>query len=76
MCLHGPTMMHPKFFNGLKCESKLKKMEKQGVGACSLAHIPLRGRRAYWSFGMGLGKLTSINYSHGPTQNQHKVVSA
>ncbi len=25
---------------------------------------------------MGLGRVTSINYSHGPTQNQHKVVGA
>jgi hypothetical protein len=28
------------------------------------------GRGAYWSFGMGLGRVTSINYSHRPTQNQ------
>jgi hypothetical protein len=35
-----------------------------------------RGRGACWSFGMGLWRMTSINYSHGPTQNQHKVVSA
>jgi hypothetical protein len=28
------------------------------------------GRGACWSSGMGLEKVTSINYSHGPAQNQ------
>ncbi len=27
------------------------------------------GRGACWSFKMGLGRVTSINYSHGPAQN-------
>jgi hypothetical protein len=69
-------MTHPKLPNGLKCESKLKTVEKQGVEARSLARSTLRGRRACWSFGMGLRRVTNINYSHGPAQNQHKVVNA
>jgi len=66
----------PKLLNGLKCESKLKTTEEQRVGAHSLAHNTLKGRAACWRSGMGLGRVTSINYSHGPTQNQHKVLSA
>jgi hypothetical protein len=62
--------------NGLKCESKLKTVKKQGVEAHSMAHNTLKGRGVCWSSGMGLGRVTSINYSHGPAQNQHKVVSA
>jgi hypothetical protein len=65
-----------KLLNGLKCESKLKTTKKQRVKARSLASIILRGKEAYWSSGMGLGKVTSINYSHGSAQNQYKVVSA
>jgi hypothetical protein len=42
-----------------------------------LGHIPWlialwRGRRACWSSGMGVGRVTSINYSHEHAQNQHK----
>ncbi len=66
----------PKLLNGLKCESKLKATKKQGVGPCSLACNILKGRGACWNSGMGLGRMTSINYSHGPAQNQHKVVNA
>jgi hypothetical protein len=35
-----------------------------------------RGRGACWSSKMRLGIVISINYSHGPPQNQHKVVTA
>ncbi len=66
----------PKLLNGLKLESKLKTSEKQGVGAHSLACNTLKGRGACWSSEMGLRRVTSINYSHGLAQNQHKVVSA
>ncbi len=34
----------------------------------SLQHFGGRGAR--WSFEMGLGRMTSINYSHKPAQNQ------
>jgi hypothetical protein len=71
-------MTHPQRYpqGNIKCESKLKTVEKQGVGARSLARSTLRGKRACWSSRMGLGRVTSINYSHGPAQNQHKVVNA
>jgi hypothetical protein len=42
-----------------KCESEMKTAEEQGVGAHSLARSTLRGRRACWSSGMGLGRMTS-----------------
>jgi hypothetical protein len=48
----------------------VKTMKEQGVEARSLAYNTLKSRGACWSFGMGLGWLTSINYSHGPTQHQ------
>jgi len=32
-----------RLLNGLKCESRLKTTEKQGIGACSLACSTLRG---------------------------------
>jgi len=66
----------PKLINGLKCESKLKTKEEQGVEARSLLATLWGGKRACWSFGMGLGRVTSIDYSHEPAQNQYKVVSA
>jgi hypothetical protein len=72
----NPMWRTPKLFNGFKCESKLKIVEKQRIGAHSLACNTLRGRRACWSSEMGLGRVTSINYSHEPAQNQHKVVNA
>jgi len=41
-------MTHPQCYpqGNIKCESKLKTVEKQGVGAHSLAHSTLRGKRA------------------------------
>jgi len=49
----------PKFLVRLKCESKVKTSEESGVGACSLACSIFGGRGACWSFGMGLGRVTS-----------------
>jgi hypothetical protein len=65
-----------KFLDGLKCESKLKTVEKQGIKARSLAYSTLRGKGACWNSEMGLGRVISINYLHELAQNQHKVVSA
>ncbi len=42
----------------------------------SLAHNTLRGRRACWSSGMGLGRIDKLIHSHGPAHNPHKMVSA
>ncbi len=44
-------------------------MEEQGVGDTLLGLQHFGGRRACWSSWMGLGRVTSINYSHGPAQN-------
>jgi hypothetical protein len=49
----------PKLFDKLKRESEVKTTEEQRVGACSLAHSILKGRRACWSSRMGLGRMTS-----------------
>jgi len=45
-------------------------MEEQGIRAHSLACSTLKIEGRVWSFKMGLGRVTSINYSRGPTQNQ------
>ncbi len=42
-----------------KCESEVKIVEKQGVGAHSLVRRILKGIRACWSSGMGIGRITS-----------------
>ncbi len=60
----------PKLLNVLQCESKLKTAKKQRVVAHSLACTLWGGRGVCWNFKMELGRVTSINYSHGPAQNQ------
>ncbi len=51
----------------------MKTAEEEGVGARSLARNTLgvegRPRALEW----GLGRETSINYSHGPTQTEQQV---
>jgi hypothetical protein len=49
----------PKFLDRVKCESRVKPMEKSRVGASSVARSTLRGKGACWSFRMGLGRMTS-----------------
>jgi hypothetical protein len=48
-------------------------MEKQGVGALSLARstsgVEGRAGAPRW----GLGRVTNINYSHGPAQTKQQV---
>jgi hypothetical protein len=63
----------PKLLNGLKCESKLETTEEQRAGACSLAHSTLGGKRACWNSRMGIGRVTIINYSHGPAKIAHHI---
>jgi len=36
-------------------------VEEGGVEACSLAHSTLKGRRACWSSGMGLGRVDKLH---------------
>jgi hypothetical protein len=56
-----PLLTHSQLFEGLKSESKYKIAEGGGVGARSLAHNILRGRRACWSSGMGLGRVDKLH---------------
>jgi hypothetical protein len=59
-----------KLLDRLKCESEVKQWKVKESGAHSLIHITLRGRGVCWSSGMRLGRMTSINYSHRPAQDQ------
>jgi hypothetical protein len=43
---HSQSRVATQLLNGLKCESKLKTLEKQRVGAHCLARSTLKGRRA------------------------------
>ncbi len=54
-------LMHSQLLKGLKCEPKQKATEKGGVGARSLAHNTLRGRRACWTSGMGLRRVDKLH---------------
>ncbi len=60
----------PNLFYRLKCESKMKTVEEQGVGARSLAPNTLGIEGRVGAPKWGLGKATSINYSHEPTQTK------
>jgi hypothetical protein len=53
-------LTHSQLLEGPKCESKEKTTEKQIIGAYSLVRSTLRGRRACWSFGMGLGRIDKL----------------
>ncbi len=71
-------MTHSQLLEGFKCESKQKTMEEGRVGARSLAHNTLKGRRACQSSGMGLGrvdKLHSLRRAYTkPTQGGQCIV--
>jgi hypothetical protein len=56
----------PNFLYRLKCESKVKTTEEQGVGARSLARNTFGVKGHVGVSRWGLGRVTSINYSHGP----------
>jgi hypothetical protein len=51
----------PKLFDKLKCESKVKTTEEQGIGDTLLGsqHLGVKGRAG--ALGWGLRKVTSIN---------------
>jgi hypothetical protein len=48
-------------------------MEEQGVGAHSLARNTLGVEGHVGALGWRLGRVTSINYSHGPAQTKQQV---
>jgi hypothetical protein len=54
-------MTHSQLLARFKSESKYKIAEGRGVGARSLAHNTLRGRRACWSSGMGLRRVDKLH---------------
>jgi hypothetical protein len=54
----------------LKCESKVEIAEEWKVGACSLVRSTSGVEGHVGALKWGLERVTSINYSHGPTQNQ------
>jgi hypothetical protein len=45
-------------------------MKEQGIGAYSLARSTLGVEGHARALGWGLGRTTSINYSHGPAQTK------
>jgi len=71
---------HSQLLEGLKSESKYKTVEGGGVGAHTLAHNTLKGGRACWSSGMGLGKVDkfhSLTWAcTQPTQGGYYIVVA
>ncbi len=72
--------MHSQLLEGLKSESKYKTTEWGGVGARSLAHNTLRGRRACWSSEMGLGRVDKLHSltraCTQPTQGGQYIIGA
>jgi hypothetical protein len=71
---------HSQLLEGLKNESKYKTMEGGRVGARSLAHNTLKGRRACWSSGMRLGRVDKLHSltraCTQPTQGGYYIVVA
>jgi hypothetical protein len=51
----------------------MKTMEDQGIGARSLACNTLRVKGHVGAPGWGLGRMTTINYSHGLAQTKQQV---
>jgi hypothetical protein len=66
----------PNLLYRLKYESKVKTMKEQGVGAHSFIRNTLEVEGCAKAPRWGLGRVTSINYSHGPAQPNNKLVSA
>jgi hypothetical protein len=56
----GLSLTHSQLLEGLKSEFKYKTAKGEKVGAHSLAHNTLRGRRACWSSGMGLERVDKL----------------
>ncbi len=63
----------PNLLYGLKCESKVKITEKWKVGARSLARNTLGVKGCTGVPRWRVGRVTSINHSHGPAQTEQQV---
>jgi hypothetical protein len=60
----------PKLFNGLNYEPKGENSGRRRNWGAFLGSPHFGGRKACWSFGMGLGRLTSNLITHN---NLHKL---
>ncbi len=58
------VLTHPKLLDGLNCESKGEDNGRRKSWGALPGSQHFRGRRACWSFGMGLGILTSTSLTH------------
>ncbi len=56
--------MHPKLLDGLNCESKGEDNGRKKSLDALFDSQHFGGRRACWSFEMGLGRLTSNSITH------------
>jgi hypothetical protein len=59
---HQPRpLTHSQLLEGFKCESKYNTIEEGRIGARSLTHNTLRGKRARSSSAMGLGRVDKLH---------------
>jgi hypothetical protein len=54
----------PKFLDGLTASPKVKIVEGEGVGACSMARNASKVEGCAWAPGWGLGRLTRNSITH------------
>jgi hypothetical protein len=70
-------LTHPKLFDGFNYEFKSGNNGKKRSWGALLGSQHFRGRGAYWSFEMGLGRLTSTSLIHMDLHKpNNKLVSA
>jgi len=70
---HGTeTDTPPKLLAGLNCESRGEDNGRKSWGVLPSSQH-LGGLRVCQNCGMGLGRLTSNKYSHGPTQTKQQI---
>jgi hypothetical protein len=61
----------PNSLNDSNASSKVKTIEEEGVGVCSLGCSILGVRRACWSLVIGIRTNDKwVNYSYGPAQTK------
>jgi hypothetical protein len=67
----------PKFFDRLKCESKVKIVKGSRIGARSLARNTFEVKGHAWTPRWGVGRMTSNSITHKDLHNPNKkLVSA
>ncbi len=71
------SLMHPKLLDGLIASPKVKTMEREGVGARSLAHNTLGVEGRVGASKWGLKNLTSNSITHMDLhKSNNKLVNA